>query len=218
MKRFRSIWRLLLGLALLVPAGLYGAPQSKGPTNPPFADGNSPSLLQESFKSFLDGDHQPDTVECKLEGAFCRLTIQLSQRNESISLGTRAIPGNVVLSAVDIDRDNDRDLVISTPGDLFPLAVWLNDGAGHFTGADPKRYAVPDAPITKDGSIHGNGDTDGHAVATIQSGHWSLDKPATAFQAPVRVAQAVPIESQSHNFQWFLSCLPSRAPPSKTVA
>jgi len=218
MRKFRSIWHLLLGLAVLAPAGLYAAPQSNAPINPTVASGNSPSLLQEPFESFLDGDHQPDTVECRLEGTFCRLTIQLSQRNELITLGTRAILSNVVLSAVDIDRDNDRDLVILTPGNLFPLAVWLNDGAGHFTAADPKRYAVPDPPITKDGSIHGNDGTDGNVVATIESGHLPLDKPVTAFQSPLRAAQAVPVESERHDFQWFLSCLPSRAPPSKTVS
>ena len=35
------------------------------------------------------------------------------------------------LSARDLDGDNDRDLVLETAFRV-PLAVWINDGAGHF--------------------------------------------------------------------------------------
>jgi hypothetical protein len=39
------------------------------------------------------------------------------------------------LSARDLDGDNDRDLVLETPMRV-PLAVWINDGAGHFKPGD----------------------------------------------------------------------------------
>jgi hypothetical protein len=61
---------------------------------------------------------------------------------------------SIRLSLRDIDGDHDRDVVVFEPSSSLPVAVWLNDGAGHFTEADLTSYA--------------------HAVG--QSGPYSLEK------------------------------------------
>lgn len=46
------------------------------------------------------------------------------------------------LISCDVDQDGDQDLVLTSPLSLFPLAIWLSDGAGHFQEGD-KTYFAP---------------------------------------------------------------------------
>jgi hypothetical protein len=219
MKTFRPFWLALLGLACLLPARSHGATQPAGNATPVASarSGKPLPLLDQSFESLLDGDRRPDLVQCETEGTSCQITIWLTARNELVHLGMHGMPRDMDLSAVDIDRDNDRDLVIARPGGLVPVAVWLNDGAGHFTEADPRRYAVPDAPTTRDGSIHETGDSEARVVATIQYWHSSLDNPLIAFQAPAWVKTAALVASPRHCSQLLLLCLSPRAPPFSVI-
>jgi hypothetical protein len=219
MKTFRPFCLVLLGLACVWPVRLNGTTLPSGSVNPVASgwNGKPQPSLEASFESLLDGDRRPDLVQCQAEGTSCQITIQLTTRNELVHLGMQGMPRDVALSAVDVDRDNDRDLVIATPGGLVPVAVWLNDGAGHFTEADPKRYAVPDAPTTKDGSIHEGGGSEANAVATIQFWHVSLDNPLVAFQTPAWNAQATLVESDGHVSQSSLLFPSPRAPPFSVV-
>jgi hypothetical protein len=95
--------------------------------------------------------------------------------------------------------------------------VWLNDGAGHFTEADPRRYAVPDAPTTKDGSIHETGDSEPHVVATIQYSQSSVQNPLAAFQAPAWVESGALAASHPYFSQFLLLCLFPRGPPFSVI-
>ncbi len=50
------------------------------------------------------------------------------------------VPGNrlgIRIFAYDIDGDNDQDIVIADSISLFPIAVWINDGKGHFEPGNP---------------------------------------------------------------------------------
>ncbi len=62
----------------------------------------------------------------------------------------------VTITVSDVDRDQDLDLVVGAPLSGRTLAVWLNDGQGHFTPADLRRlpskltdqktFDAPDSP------------------------------------------------------------------------
>ena len=49
-----------------------------------------------------------------------------------------------MLSVSDVDRDNDLDVVVSGVPSGHTVGVWLNDGHGRFTHADPARFPVAD--------------------------------------------------------------------------
>jgi hypothetical protein len=40
----------------------------------------------------------------------------------------------------DVDRDNDLDIVVGVPLSAETVGVWLNDGHGHFTASDMRRF------------------------------------------------------------------------------
>ena len=84
----------------------------------------------------FNGDHKPDlaTVRTALDshhnGVYNQLDIQLNAAPSPVfSFLIRSAANR--LSARDLDGDNDRDLVLETAFRV-PLAVWINDGAGHF--------------------------------------------------------------------------------------
>ncbi|HVN78130.1 MAG TPA: VCBS repeat-containing protein [Terriglobia bacterium] len=92
-----------------------------------------------SIQADFDGDRQPDLLTGRLvEGAY-RIEIQLSSDSRldtSCSLVSDRQSGMVVF-ALDVDGDNDLDLVVTDGFSLFPKAVWLGDGKGHFENGDP---------------------------------------------------------------------------------
>ena len=47
----------------------------------------------------------------------------------------------VTLSVADVDHDSDPDLVVSLPLTCSRVAVWLNDGHGRFSPADPRAFS-----------------------------------------------------------------------------
>jgi len=46
----------------------------------------------------------------------------------------------LTITTVDIDHDNDLDIVAGRPMNGGTVGVWLNDGRGHFTAADVRRF------------------------------------------------------------------------------
>ena len=46
------------------------------------------------------------------------------------------------LITCDVDQDGDQDLVLTSSTSLFPLAIWISDGAGHFQEGD-NAFFVP---------------------------------------------------------------------------
>lgn len=49
----------------------------------------------------------------------------------------------VTISASDVDFDHDLDVVVGVPFSRKAVAVWLNDGHGHFTSVDIRHFQVP---------------------------------------------------------------------------
>lgn len=93
----------------------------------------------------LDGDRVADLADAGpglREGDSYVHKVQVSlSRSGSASFDIHGGSASIRLSFRDIDGDHDRDLVVFEPSSASPVAVWLNDGAGHFTEGDLKSYA-----------------------------------------------------------------------------
>jgi hypothetical protein len=92
----------------------------------------------------FDGDSQIDVVTSRAE------RLQDHEYSHEVSLKLSGSPStsftfrdrypNVQLNSRDIDGDHDRDIIIRDAGTSEPLAVWLNDGSGHFLQGDLEHY------------------------------------------------------------------------------
>ena len=89
----------------------------------------------------FDGDQKPDLAVADLPtrsdaGVLRRITI-VSGAPDGIPLCSGVAAES--LRARDLDGDSDRDLVLVSPAS-GPIAVWLNDGTGHFEPGDIEAY------------------------------------------------------------------------------
>ena len=92
----------------------------------------------------FDGDSQIDVVTSRVE------RLQGHEYSHEVSLKLSGSPAtsftfrnryaSVQLNSRDIDGDHDRDIIIRETGTLEPLAVWLNDGSGHFLQGDLEHF------------------------------------------------------------------------------
>jgi len=53
----------------------------------------------------------------------------------------------VTISVADVDRDNDLDIIVGTPFSREIVAIWLNDGHGHFTAGDVRQLPATVEPV-----------------------------------------------------------------------
>jgi hypothetical protein len=88
----------------------------------------------------FDGDRHIDLVTAGPgrpdgRGYAHNVRFELSA-SPQISFTLRSRSATVQITAKDIDGDQDRDLVFLEPGSSEPIAIWLNDGSGHFREGD----------------------------------------------------------------------------------
>jgi hypothetical protein len=92
----------------------------------------------------LDGDSQIDVVTSRAERLAGHeysheVSLKLSG-SPATSFTFRDRHASVQLNSRDIDGDHDRDIIIREAGTSEPLAVWLNDGSGHFLQGDLEHF------------------------------------------------------------------------------
>jgi hypothetical protein len=92
----------------------------------------------------FDGDSQIDVVTSRAERLpgheySHEISLKLSG-SASTSFTFRDRYPSVQLNSRDIDGDHDRDIIIRETGTSEPLAVWLNDGTGHFLQGDLEHF------------------------------------------------------------------------------
>lgn len=100
---------------------------------------------QFAFADF-DGDRQPDLAVLQVERSSSlkmhySLTFSLSGGNRQF-IGLVAPSGGLELVSRDVNGDNTLDLVVTAKWMHQTVAVFLNDGFGTFTSADPSGYLV----------------------------------------------------------------------------
>jgi hypothetical protein len=134
--------RLARYLSLWLLVGLFGGAAAAADL-PDRSLGSTRLGLPFAIADF-DGDSRPDVA--RVESGRSDFTnteywieLRLSAANwESIRLVAPA--GGLELSARDVNGDAFVDLVVSTAWSNRPVAIYLNDGHGFFTHADPAAF------------------------------------------------------------------------------
>jgi len=92
----------------------------------------------------FDGDSQIDIVTSRAERLpgheYSHVVSLRLSGSSSTSFTFHDRYPNVQLNSRDIDGDHDRDIIIRESATSQPLAVWLNDGSGHFLQADLEHF------------------------------------------------------------------------------
>jgi hypothetical protein len=100
----------------------------------------------------FDGDHRPDIASFEMGRSGSRdHWVEL----ELTATGWQAIrfvapEGGFVIEARDVNADDAVDLVVASAQFQQPVAVFLNDGRGHFSQAEPSRFTtILNRPATR---------------------------------------------------------------------
>ncbi len=133
---------LLVALWAFSTVGLASKPRAHPPLLPSVV---STSMGQSLAITDLDGDGRPDLAFIKAEGwgpngLEHRIELHLTSGAGPRFLKVYAGLAGLRISHRNLDDDGDRDLVITTEWSLTPVAVFINDGHGRFTEADPDAY------------------------------------------------------------------------------
>ncbi len=104
-----------------------------------------PSVIQEpdstAVSADFDGDSKPDVTIGSRAGLLgYTLEVHFSSELPSAFLSLANAGSIVKVVICDVNRDSDPDLVIQGTASVFPLAVWLGDGRGHFRQGIPWNY------------------------------------------------------------------------------
>ena len=92
----------------------------------------------------LDGDLQPDVATVRVEGigpvtTQYRIELNLSA-GLSGAIAVNAPFGGLLVTPRDVDGDNDLDLIVTTSRLHLPVGIWINNGRGQFSAANPAAY------------------------------------------------------------------------------
>ncbi len=141
-------------LATLCFVGWSGIAGDSSPQDP-VAHSDPPSFLSEgtaivypfqifgitSALSDLDGDKKLDVVVGSQVGSDYAVTVSFTRRTgKTILKSSRRPLDGVALFAYDINNDGFPDIIVASPHEPHPFAVWLGDGDGGFTAADQTRF------------------------------------------------------------------------------
>jgi hypothetical protein len=103
------------------------------------------TITQFAYGDF-DGDLQPDLAVLRGERfsplkTHYSLTFSFSTGNRQ-SIGLTGPSGGLLIVPRDVNGDNTLDLVVTAKWLHETVAVFLNDGFGGFTSADPARFPI----------------------------------------------------------------------------
>ncbi|PYV36915.1 MAG: hypothetical protein DMG06_29435 [Acidobacteria bacterium] len=166
-----------------------------------------------SVLSDFDGDNRSDLAIGESEGDIYKVEIQLSTLQKRASLSFGSSQAGIRLVACDVDRDNDQDLILVSPFSLYPLAIWLNDGKGHFEEGDRWLWLnliTSDSPLGVD-----LWNFPGELAFITPDNRLPFDNAAAGFQAQILEPQGLSFrESHLVLSSTFPLHLKTRSPPS----
>ena len=132
-----------------LPAFYIDSRACAGPSLTPSEGGGSAALLGAGYPSptpllalamaDFTGDSHPDLATVGLDGVdsvngHYSIEIRLTEGGRQ-SLRLTAPFGRLLITPIDLTGDGNLDLVIRTAWSQVPVAVFLNDGHGHFSSA-----------------------------------------------------------------------------------
>jgi len=213
-KRFAEI-RTVGTLLLLAFASIIAVCLETGIPARNFTPREAGIVPQFTIEDF-DGDSRPD-IATVLEGRsdavinHYRITFQLSSGG-SQNIDLAAPVGGLDLSSRDVNGDDFLDVVVTTVGSNWPVAVLVNDGAGTFTASDPS--AFPGAFRKSSHFWQGVTEESPEASPALYSRSFSsdLDSSSETFSIPVETQAFARRSNRLEAQDVEVSCL-GRAPP-----
>jgi len=194
---------------------LFACTVSNDPSPPDFSDPAGAVPLGLAMADFT-GDSNPDMAILELNRldsseAYYVIKIQLTEGGRQ-SLKLTAPARSLVITPMDVTGDGTLDLVVRSVGSKVPVAVFVNDGCGHFYSDEADRFstAVRELPTGPD-------------VSSTESrfGSAAAARGPNAADSHTRLRRSRRESSSSHFFahdgaplQLFLPLQSDRAPPA----
>jgi hypothetical protein len=209
-------WLVQVLLFFNLTAGARALPSVSSPTlsaaeKLPFMAGFGSEI---SIQADFDGDHQPDLLTGRLQGSAYRIEIQFSSDPglDKTRFLTSYRQYGIAVFVLDVNGDNDLDLVVTDCSSVFPRAVWLGDGKGHFQDGDPHSWlsliAVRQATSYRIDSFRDGLPLDGPGERI------PLDKPLkVSLDVVPPVGEVVPQDRHKTGSPKLLRQISVRAPP-----
>jgi len=147
-----TLFTLILGMALPLSKSTRAWAPSRGsaPTAPAVSiSSGSPARTIGLSLGFamadFTGDTHPDLATVALNrvdsaSAQYLIEVQLTEGGHQL-LRVTAPYGGIVITPKDVTGDGNLDLVIRAARFNVPVAIFLNDGRGHFSATDPAAFA-----------------------------------------------------------------------------
>ena len=134
-------YRLSRSLILLLFLALVGSAASMGAQSPPVP--SSDPVLRFAIADF-DGDLRPDLAKieygsARSDRADYSIELQLTSVGRK-SIQFVAPAGGLLIEARDVNDDQAVDLVLVTVRFRQPVGIFLNDGHGGFSWAEPSAF------------------------------------------------------------------------------
>ncbi len=147
---WRSLRKVVPVLVVSSVALLFarGVQTGDRPGSPAFSNETSSPLMVPALGlavADFTGDSHPDFATVKLNGldsprAQYSIEVRLSEGGGQ-SLRLTAPFGGLVITPKDLTGDGNLDLIVRSARSHVPVAVFLNDGRGHFSPAAPSSFA-----------------------------------------------------------------------------
>jgi hypothetical protein len=163
----------------------------------------------------FDGDVRPDlaSIQAGPNGSTTYwIHLQLSGAGQQ-SIRLVGPAGGLLIEARDVNGDHAVDLVLATAWLRQPVAIFLNDGHGNFSRAEPTEFPGAFSESKTNWVSGSNLTTDAVGVAPQSgAGVWAEEQDSRHNQSP---AGLIPPPSESFPVSPFLVSQPGRAPPSE---
>lgn len=195
------------------------APSARVPSAPALTSGTfeppTAPALSLAMADFT-GDTHPDlaTVELeKLDSSSARywIEIRLTEGRHQI-LKLRAPLGGLLITPRDVTGDGNLDLIVRSASSRAPVALFLNDGNGHFSRADVASFANALRDGSSEFAFTAQETYLGANLACLES--YTADSPAGALGFLLKQEGAMFLPDYRSASRLFLSFGANRAPPS----
>jgi hypothetical protein len=206
---FRPLCLLSL-LAIVVGSAVAGVNDQNPPANH-LAPG-----LPFAIADF-DGDHRPDLASIQAEQTNSGTTdywiqLQLSTSGRQ-SFRLAAPPGGLLIEARDVNGDRAVDLVLVTAWFKTPVAIFLNDGHGGFSRAQPADFPAAFLALAPEWTSPSDREMD--SVGFPPQSRAGLSLQADALQHFRQRGLAITLPNAGFPVSSFVISHAGRAPPSE---